>query len=142
MPTPVSPRIAEFVNALPLEPGLRVLEIGCGPGVAAREVSRRIGSGFILGVDRSSKAIDLALKGSAAEMAAGRLGFREIAIEDFQLGPELEPFDIAFAMRVGALDGRHPEAGKLAIARIKQALKFGGHLFIDGAPIREIYLGE
>ncbi len=33
MTTPrLSPRLARIVEALPLEPHLRVLEIGCGPG--------------------------------------------------------------------------------------------------------------
>jgi protein-L-isoaspartate O-methyltransferase len=41
--TDLSPRLAAIVEALPLRPGLRVLEIGCGPGAAARAVARRIG---------------------------------------------------------------------------------------------------
>ena len=51
----LSPRLAACINALPLRQGMRVLEIGCGPAAAAREVSRRIGDGFVLAIDRSSK---------------------------------------------------------------------------------------
>lgn len=139
----ISERISAFVEALPLKPGLRVLEIGCGPGVAARAVARRVGHGFVLAIDRSEKAIRLARAGSAGEMALGSLDFRHIAIEDFALRPDDALFDIAFAMRVGALDGRHPEAGRAALARIKAALKPHGRLFIDGGdPLREIDVGR
>ncbi|WP_292033477.1 bifunctional 2-polyprenyl-6-hydroxyphenol methylase/3-demethylubiquinol 3-O-methyltransferase UbiG [Mesorhizobium sp.] len=125
-----------------MKPGLRVLEIGCGPGVAARAVARRIGHGFILAIDRSEKAIQLARAGSADEMALGCLDFRCVAIEDFALRSGEDLFDIAFAMRVGALDGRHPEAGRAALTRIKSALKPGGRLFIDGGdPLKEVELG-
>ncbi|WP_244273980.1 class I SAM-dependent methyltransferase [Paracoccus versutus] len=137
----ISNRIACFVDALPLAPGQRVLEIGCGPGVAAREVSRRIGSGFVLAIDRSAKAIESAVAGSRAEIATGRLRFLRVAIEDFALPPGEEPFDIAFAMRVGALDGRHPDIEQRALERLRAALKPTGRLFIDtGHPLREIRL--
>lgn len=53
----------------------------------------------------------------------------------------MSPFDIAFAIRVGALDGRHPAAGCLARARIAAALPPTGRLFTDGGePLREIQL--
>jgi cyclopropane fatty-acyl-phospholipid synthase-like methyltransferase len=137
MPTRVSPRIANYVNALPLRPGLRVLEIGCGPGVAAREVSRRIGDGKVVAIDRSATAIRLATAGSASEIASGRLEFRTVAIEDFERDAGEDRFDLAFAMRVGALDGRHPEAGRRAMMRLKAALTADGLLFIDAQePIR------
>lgn len=68
----ISNRIACFVDALPLAPGQRVLEIGCGPGVAAREVSRRVGNGFVLAIDRSARAIESAAVRSKAEIATGR----------------------------------------------------------------------
>ncbi|MBT0779357.1 methyltransferase domain-containing protein [Paracoccus sp. pheM1] len=137
----ISNRIASFVDALPLVPGLRVLEIGCGPGVAAREVSRRVGNGFVLAIDRSAKVIDSAVAGSKAEIATGRLRFLQAAIEDFALPPGEEPFDIAFAMRVGALDGRHPDIEQRAFERLRAALKPTGRLFIDtGHPLREVRL--
>lgn len=135
----ISPRISGFVEALPLTQGLRVLEIGCGPGAAAREVARRIGDGFVLAIDRSEKAIRLARAGSVNEVTSGRLDFRQVAIEDFELRASDDLFDIAFAIRVGALDGRHLEAGRLALKRIQAALKPGGRLFIDGGnPLKEI----
>ncbi|WP_315902746.1 class I SAM-dependent methyltransferase [Microbaculum marinisediminis] len=126
-----SDRIANYVADLPLDPGLRVLEIGCGPGVAAREVARRIGDGKVVAIDRSAKAIGIATQSSATEIEAGRLELRTVAIEHFALEDGEEPFDLAFAMRVGALDGRHPAAGKLAMVRLKAALKPDGLLFID-----------
>lgn len=132
-PAPISPRIAGYVAALPLRPGLRVLEIGCGPGVAARAVAGRIGGGKIVAIDRSAKAIALAKRGSQAEIASGTLEFRQAAIEDFERAGEL-PFDLAFALRVGALDGRHPKADQMALRRLKAALKPDGLLFIDDQP--------
>lgn len=141
MATRISNRIASFVDALPLAPGQRVLEIGCGPGVAARAVSRRVGNGFVLAIDRSAKAIESAVAGSKAEIATGRLRFLQAAIEDFALPPGEEPFDLAFAMRVGGLDGRHPDIERRALERLRAALKPTGRLFIDtGHPLREIKL--
>lgn len=137
----ISPRLAEIVEALPLRPGMRVLEIGCGPGAAARAVLHRIGRGRVLAIDRSPTAIAAAMAGSVAELATGQLEFRCIALEDLVL-PGGEPrYDLAFAVRVGALDGRHPEAGRRAFERLAHVLVTGGSLFIDGGdPLVEMKL--
>lgn len=137
----LSERLQEIVDALPLKPGLRVLEIGCGPGAAAREIAKRIGRGHILAIDRSSKAIGQAIKASQEEINSGRLTFRQVAVANFELEKGEAPFDIAFAVRVGALDGRHPKAGQQALLRIAKALTKKGKLFIDGGnPLQEISL--
>jgi SAM-dependent methyltransferase len=139
----LSPRLRAIVDALPLKPGLRVLEIGCGPGAAAREIAARIGSGHVLAIDRSEKAIALAITASRAELASGTLSFRRVAVEDFVLRPDEEQYDIALAVRVGALDGRYPAAGMRARRRIAAALRPGGRLFTDGGdPLREIPLAD
>ncbi|MBX9400216.1 methyltransferase domain-containing protein [Lysobacter sp. BMK333-48F3] len=142
MPNPISPRLAAIVAALPLRPGLRVLEIGCGPGVAARAVLERIGDdGRVLAIDRSAKAIAQALAGSGERLAGGRLEFRRVAVEDLVLEDGEARYDLAFAVRVGALDGRHPQAWEAALARIRAALTPRGRLFVDGGnPLREIRL--
>ncbi|WP_426341394.1 TfoX/Sxy family DNA transformation protein [Pseudoduganella sp. S-14] len=139
----ISRRLAEIVAALPLRTGMRVLEIGCGPGVAARAVLPRIGTGHVLAIDRSGNAIAKAVAASSQQLATGRLEFRLAAVEDFELSKGERRYDLAFAVRVGALDGRHPEQGRAALARIRKALMPGGRLFIDGGdPLKEIELGD
>lgn len=137
----LSPRLASIVDALPLAPGIRVLEIGCGPGAAARAVAARIGDGFVLAIDRSSRAVFQAQTACAEEIESGRMEVRQAAIEQFELRPGEQPFDLAFAVRVGALDGRHPQLQGPALARIARALTPEGRLFIDGGdPLRELPL--
>lgn len=137
----ISKRLQSIVEALPLHPGLRVLEIGCGSGAAARAVTSRIGNGHVLAIDRSPKAIQKSRDLSQDEITSGCLSFRQASIEDFELDPEEQPYNIAFAVRVGALDGRHPKAGQRALPRIAKALTPNGRLFIDGGdPLREVSL--
>lgn len=139
----LSSRLQAIVDALPVEPGMRVLEIGCGTGAATREVARRIGHGYVFGIDRSATAIDVAVALSRDEIAAGVLGFRQATAEEFALGQSEQPFDLAFAVRVGAFDGRHPQAGEKAKRRIKEALKSGAPFYIDdGNPLRGIPLDD
>jgi SAM-dependent methyltransferase len=141
MESKLSKRLTEIVDALQLRNGIRVLEIGCGPGAMAREIAARISKGYVLAIDRSAKAIELAISGSKDNIKTGKLLFRQCAIEKFELDPGEEPFDIAIAVRVGALDGRHPEIEKQALLRIAKALKKTGKLYIDGGnPLREVSL--
>ncbi len=144
MPTRIlSSRLEAIIEALPLRPGLRVLEIGCGSGAAARAIVSRIGNIHVLATDRSAKAIQQAIAASSNEIASGQLCLRQVAAEDFELKAGEAPYDVAFAVRVGALDGRHPEAGQRAKRRVAEALVPNGRLFIDGGdPLREVSLAE
>ena len=143
MANKLSKRLAEIVDKLPLKDGLRILEIGCGPGSMALEMAKRIGTGHILAIDRSAKAIQQAISGSKAEIETGVLLFRQISIEKFELEVKEKPFDIAIAVRVGALDGRHPEIEEQALIKITKALTKKGKLFIDGGnPLKEVPLDK
>ena len=96
-------------------------------------------TGHILAIDRSASAIAQVRAAAADEIAAGRLSVRQTAVEDLILQPDEAPYDIVFAVRVGALDGRHPKAGKRALQRIAAATTVGARLFIDGGePLREL----
>jgi trans-aconitate methyltransferase len=116
-----------------------VLEIGCGPGAAARAVAARLVTGHVLAIDRSAAAVAQAEAAAAYEIATGRMSVRQVAAEEFTLGAGEQPFDIVFAVRVGALDGRHPESGSRALERIAYATTKAARLFVDGGdPLREV----
>jgi cyclopropane fatty-acyl-phospholipid synthase-like methyltransferase len=139
VPAPLSARLAAIVDALPLQPDSRVLEIGCGPGAAARAVAVRLGTGHITAIDRSAAAIAQAEATAVEEIRSGRMSVRRVAAEDFTLLAGEDPYDMVFAVRVGALDGRHPEAGERVLRRIAAATRPGARLFVDGGdPLREV----
>ena len=91
MASPLSRRLAAIVDALPLRPGLRVLEIGCGPGAALREVvqvSRRIADLEGLARIEPSAVAEPALAGPVSAWASGAslaqvLGESELTAGDF-----------------------------------------------------------
>ncbi len=137
----ISKRLLEIVDALPLKEGIKVLEIGCGTGVAAIEIVNRFNNIYVLAIDRSLTAIKQAKANSQAEIFKGKLRFIHTKIETLELPGNENYFDIVFAIRVGALDGRHPEIEKESLKRIARVLKKNGKLFIDGgSPLREIKL--
>ncbi|MEU8310247.1 hypothetical protein AB0C84_42410, partial [Actinomadura sp. NPDC048955] len=78
-------------------------------------------------------------RGLSHVRASWVMSVRRAAIEDFVLCAGGEPFDLVFAVRVGALDGRLPEADRRALRRVAVVLAPGGRLFVDGGdPLREI----
>lgn len=73
----------------------------------------------------------------SAEIAAGLISTMLGQVEDFAV--MTEPFDLAFACRVGALDGRHPRLYESALTCLRQALVPGGFLYLDtGDPLKRI----
>ena len=143
MAAALSTRLLGVVDALPLRPGLRVLEVGGAPGAAAREVAGRVGdTGHVLVLDRSATGIELTRQNCAAELRRGVLSTLCAPVEDFELPRGTAPFDLAFACRVGALDGRHPRLYEAALRQLRAALVPGAPLFVDtGDPLRRIDLG-
>jgi ubiquinone/menaquinone biosynthesis C-methylase UbiE len=118
----VSERLRSIVESLGIRPGDRVLEIGCGHGVAATLVCERLDGGFLTAVDRSPKMIEAASRRNAEHVAAGRAEFLVATLEDLDLGERR--FDKAFAVRVG-LFHRDPERAR---ALVEPWLAAGGQL--------------
>ena len=95
----MSGRLERLVERLGLRPGDRVLEIGCGHGVAATLVCERLDTGAYTAVDRSPRMIAAAERRNAEHVAAGRAEFLVMALEELDLGERR--FDVIFAARVG-----------------------------------------
>jgi len=127
----VSERLRSIVEGLGIRRGDRVLEIGCGHGVAATFVCERLEGGRLTAVDRSPKMVAAAARRNAAHVEAGKAEFLVATLEDLDLGERR--FDLVFAVRVG-LFHREPERARALAA---EWLAPGGavHAFFD-APRR------
>jgi ubiquinone/menaquinone biosynthesis C-methylase UbiE len=102
----VSERLRSVVEQLDIRPDDRVLEIGCGHGVAATFVCERLEEGHLTAVDRSAKMIQAATRRNAAHVEAGRAEFLTAHLEDLDLGERR--FDKIFVVCVGHFH-RDPE---------------------------------
>jgi ubiquinone/menaquinone biosynthesis C-methylase UbiE len=110
----VGERLRSIVGELDIQPDDRVLEIGCGHGVAATLVCERLEGGRLTAVDRSPKMIQAAARRNAAHVEAGKAEFLVAALEDLDLGDRR--FDKIFAGRVG-LFHRNPERAQALAER-------------------------
>jgi ubiquinone/menaquinone biosynthesis C-methylase UbiE len=105
----LSERLRAVVEQLQIGPNDRVLEVGCGHGVAATLVCERLEGGHLTAIDRSAKMIEAARRRNAAYIEAGKAEFLVAALEDLDLGDRR--FDKIFAVRVG-LFHREPERAR------------------------------
>ena len=110
----MSERLRSVVEQLDIRPDDRVLEIGCGHGVAATLVCERLEGGHLTAVDRSAKMVQAATRRNAAYIEAGRAEFLVATLEDLDLGDRR--FDKIFASRVG-LFHRDPERARSIVER-------------------------
>ncbi|PRX99876.1 class I SAM-dependent methyltransferase [Allonocardiopsis opalescens] len=118
-------RIRWAVGLLGVRPGDRVLEAGCGPGVAARLVCDLLDDGRMLAVDRSAVAVRRTTARNAEHVASGRLEVRQGELGGLDLPPG--SFDTAFTVNVNLFWTRSP-ARELAVLRA--ALRSGGRLYV------------
>jgi len=118
-----SGRLVWAVEILDVKKSDRVLEVGCGHGVAASLVCERLDGGHLTAIDRSPKMVDMATRRNEDHVAAGRATFEAVELEQADLGGGL--FDKAFGVHVAAL-WRSPAA----LAAVRNALAPGGALYV------------
>jgi SAM-dependent methyltransferase len=116
------------VGLLGVEPTDRVLEIGFGPGIAIRELSRRATHGLVCGVDHSDVMVRQATRRNAAAVRAGRVDLRCGAAE--HLPAFAEPFDKVLAVNNLGM-WREPDARLQALYHL---MRPGGRIAIVSQP--------
>ena len=126
----VPERVRWAVKQLNPGPDERLLEIGCGPGVAVALICERLAGGRIVAIDRSATAIGRATRRNAEHVAAGKAVLLTMALEDLRpadvLG-EAERFDKVFAMNVNLFWVRSPTS---ELDLVKRLLGPGGALYL------------
>ncbi|MFY1691305.1 class I SAM-dependent methyltransferase [Plantactinospora sp. WMMB782] len=119
---PVNGALTEsLLAAAAIEPGDRVLDIGCGTGDTTRRAARRAAPGHVLGVDLSALLLD------RARVAASTAGLHnvEFAQGDVQVHPfPGHGFDVAIS-QFGIMFFADPVA---AFSNVHYALRPGGRL--------------
>lgn len=118
-------RIRDFVASMNLRPSDRVLEVGCGHGVAAGLICALLTTGRYTAVDRSAAMLRHATARNDAFVRAGIAEFVRGDLETVDLGTRR--FDKVLAMRV-ALFHREPARAE-ALARRWMAP--GGRLYVQ-----------
>lgn len=121
----MSERLRHIVERMNIRPNDRVLEIGCGHGVAATMVCELLENGRLTAVDRSKKMINAASRRNALHVQAGRAELICADFETLDLGSRR--FDKILAVRVG-LFRREPERAR---ALAERWLAPGGELFVE-----------
>jgi SAM-dependent methyltransferase len=90
-------RLSWAVDQLDIHSGERILEIGCGAGVAAQLVCERLGDGHLTAIDRSALAIAAAEERNRDHVRAGRATLIQAALADASFDGR---FDKVFAVNV------------------------------------------
>jgi cyclopropane fatty-acyl-phospholipid synthase-like methyltransferase len=124
----IAERLVWAVDVLDPGPDDRVLEIGCGAGVAIGLVCERLVEGRILAIDRSAAMTALAARRNRAHVDAGKLVIRTAALHELE--DDGERFDRIFGVNVG-LFRAHAAAEAAALRRL---LAPGGALYLVHQP--------
>jgi cyclopropane fatty-acyl-phospholipid synthase-like methyltransferase len=130
-------RLLWAVDTLAVQPADRLLEIGCGHGVAVSLVCERLDGGSIVAIDRSPTMVEAARRRNADHIAAGRASLQVASLHEADLGDAR--FDKIFAIHVGVFLRGRP-ARELAI--IRDHLADGGRFYLVEQPLVASAAGE
>lgn len=127
----VPDRIRLAVDALDLRPDARVLEVGCGTGVAAALLCARVPEGHVTALDRSATAVAHAERRLARWLEAGVADVAERDLAGFH--GDGRPYDVVLAINVNAF---WTGPASTEVARLAELLADDGaaHLWFEAPP--------
>lgn len=112
-----------------IEAADRVLEIGCGHGIAVSLICQRLTTGQVTAIDRSASMARLASQRNASHIAAGRAAIVAADLDNADL-PE-GTFDKVFSVNVSLF---WLGTGPGQIERVKRLLAGDGTLYVFHEP--------
>ncbi|SFP29757.1 Methyltransferase domain-containing protein [Amycolatopsis arida] len=116
------------VRLLDVQPTDRVIELGCGPGVAISALVTRASRGLVVGVDHSQVMIRQARRRNRAAIRAGRVRLMHLPVEKLSISDG--PFDAALAVNTVGM-WPDPTARLRELARL---LRPGGRIAVVSQP--------
>lgn len=117
------------MSCLDVQPGDRLLELGCGHGVAVSLVCDRLAGGMIVAVDRSGTMTAVALRRNEKHVASGRASILTASLHEADLGDGR--FDKVFGIHFPPLLRGDP-GPELSVVRAHLAV--GGRLYALAQP--------
>ena len=116
------------LDLLDIQPDDRILEIGCGHGVAVALTGDRLVNGKVTAIDRSFDMVELARQKNREHLKSGKATIEAVSLDraDF----DEERFDRVFAINVGLFE----QQADRGLAVIRDALAPGGRLFVFYQP--------
>jgi SAM-dependent methyltransferase len=116
------------VSLLAVRPDDRVLEVGCGPGLAIRELGRIAHAGYVCGIDHSEVMLGQAGRRNADGLRSGIVALRLGSVDEL---PAFDaPFDKILAVNT-VLFWAQPVA---RLAQLRQLLRTGGLIAVAHQP--------
>ncbi|HEY7046240.1 MAG TPA: methyltransferase domain-containing protein [Jatrophihabitantaceae bacterium] len=116
------------VDLLDVQPTERVIEVGCGPGVAIAALAARATQGLVVGVDHSSVVIAQAVRRNKVAVDAGRVCLVNAPVERILM--LAGSFDAALA--VNTVGMWSDPAGR--VADLGRLLRPGGRIALVSQP--------
>src|ERR687888_392255 len=116
------------VQLLEVQPTDRVIELGCGPGVAVAALATRATRGLVVGVDHSQVMIRQARRRNRAAIRAGRVRLIHTSVESLSVSDG--PFNAALAVNTVGM-WPDPTARLRELARL---LRPGGRIALVSQP--------
>ncbi|MBH0207963.1 MAG: methyltransferase domain-containing protein [Nitrospira sp.] len=124
------------VSLLDLQPTDRVLEIGCGPGVAVALMTTVVTSGHVVGIDHSEEMLRQATKRNASAIGQGRVRLLLASVSDLTAG--YDRYDKCLMVNVvHCLD--NPDD---MLRRVQRQMNPGGKLVVTFQPAVQDPTGE